>query len=93
MKLSEVEGVLLALGFAAKHQQGSHRQYERPADGVRPRSVVTVDMAEREFDQFLLKSIIRQANFTRDEFYGATKRTAQKAGVKYFRPSTTSQQD
>lgn len=81
---SEVEAIVLALGFQFKRQEGSHAQFERGADGVRPRSVVTIDKAEKEFDGYLLKSMIRQSNYTREEFYGATKKTARKASVKFW---------
>jgi predicted RNA binding protein YcfA (HicA-like mRNA interferase family) len=89
LKRSEVEAILNALGFKLKNQEGSHCHHERPADGKRPRSVVTVDVSEREFGEFLLRSMIRQSNFSRDEFYGATRRTATKASVKIFRLSPT----
>lgn len=78
---SEVTAILGKLGFTFKRKQGSHEQYERPADADRPRSVVTVDVKLTEFDDYLLKSMIEQSNHTRDEFYGATKRTARKASV------------
>lgn len=85
---SEVEAILRALGFTARSTEGSHRHYERVKDDSRPRSVVTVDLAEREFYDFLMKNMIRQSNFTRDEFYGATKRTARRASVKLFTVQT-----
>src|ERR1017187_1257065 len=89
LKRAEVEAILGALGFTAKYQEGSHCQYEREADGKRHRSVVTVDKAEREFGEFLLRSMVRQSNFSRDEFYGATKRTAVKAAVRFLRLGTS----
>src|SRR5580704_15576301 len=90
---SEVEAILRGLKFEFKRQEGSHRHYERPADGLRPRSVVTVDMTEKEFDDFLIKSMIRQSNFTREQFYGATRRTARKASVKVFLLSPSTEPD
>lgn len=83
LTLSEVLAILNKLGFVKKHQEGSHAQHERPADGVRPRSIVTVDMSIRDFDDFLLKSMIGQSNHSREEFYGATKKTAKKASVPF----------
>jgi len=85
-----VEAILRALGFKLKGQEGSHRQYERLKDATHPRSVVTVDVAEREFGDYLIKSMIRQSDFSREQFYGATKRTARRASVKFFQlsPST-----
>ena len=75
---SEVVAILKALGFSLKRQTGSHRHYERAADRQRPRSLVTVDMSVPQFWGELMKSMIRQSNFTRKEFYGATDKTRKK---------------
>jgi predicted RNA binding protein YcfA (HicA-like mRNA interferase family) len=83
---AEVIANLEALGFKLKHTVGDHRQYERLADAARKRSIVTVDIGIKEFGEFLLASMIRQSNFSRDEFYGATKKTARRAGVGIFFP-------
>lgn len=80
----EVIEILKALGFGHARTEGSHAHYERGSDKKRSRSIVTVDMAVTAFDDSLLKSMIRQSNFKRDEFYGATKWSARKAGVKLF---------
>jgi len=78
---AELISVLHALGFSFKRQTGSHAHYERPADATRPRSLVTVDMSLSEFWERVMRSMVRQSNFSRDEFYGATRRTAKKAGM------------
>ena len=78
---AEVRAILVALRFSEKNQEGDHVQYERLADGRRQRAIVTVDTGVRDFDEYLVKSMIRQSGFTRDEFYGATKRTARRADV------------
>jgi predicted RNA binding protein YcfA (HicA-like mRNA interferase family) len=82
---ADVVAILRNLKFVLKRQVGSHAQWEHPAEGQYPRSVVTVDMAQREFDEFLLKSMIRQSNRSHEEFYGATKRTARKASVPFLK--------
>ncbi len=51
----------------------------------RPRSIVTVDVKLAEFDDYILKSMIEQSNHSREEFYGATKRTARKASVRLLK--------
>jgi len=79
----EVEAILRARGFEKKRQDGSHAQWERAADAQRLRSVVTVDVSRSEFREELMKSMIRQSNPTREEFYSATKRPALKAGVPF----------
>jgi predicted RNA binding protein YcfA (HicA-like mRNA interferase family) len=79
----EVQAILRARGFEKKRQDGSHAQWERAAVGRRLRSVVTVDVSRSEFREELMKSMIRQSNLTREEFYSATKRTARKAGVPF----------
>ena len=81
---SDVVEIVVALGFVKRGQVGSHAQYFRPADESRKASLVTVDMHYKEFDDDLLKSMIRQSNFDRKQFYGATKRAARKAGVPAF---------
>jgi predicted RNA binding protein YcfA (HicA-like mRNA interferase family) len=82
---SEVVAILERLGFSLKRQDGSHAQYVRPADETRPKSIVTVDMAEKDFGDFLMRSMIRQSNHSRAEFYGATKRSARKASLPLTR--------
>ncbi len=81
---SEVVAILVALGFRFDRKEGSHAQYERLADAKRQRSIVTVDMAEKDFADFLMKNMIASSGFTRDQFYGATKGSARKANVKQF---------
>jgi len=88
---AEVVAILKSWDFIKKGQEGSHAQWERTADGKRPRSVVTVDMHYKDFDADLMRNMIRQSNLTRDEFYGATKRTARKASVPFLRLSPSSE--
>src|SRR5688572_13032285 len=79
---NEVIEILGRLGFQKRGHEGSHAQYFKPADESRKASAVAVDTAYREFDDDLIKSMIRQSNHSREEFYGATKRSAKKAGLK-----------
>ncbi len=90
---SEVAAILRSLGFALAREEGSHAHYECPAKGDLPRSIVTVDTGYREFDDSLIKSMIRQSMRTREAFYGATKRTAAKASVKFTRLATSPDTD
>ncbi len=83
---SEVISILTSLGFVKDRQSGSaHAQYECPKNDEYPRSLVTVDMAYSEFDDERIKNMIRQSNRSRERFYGATKRTARKASVPFFK--------
>jgi predicted RNA binding protein YcfA (HicA-like mRNA interferase family) len=82
---SEVISILGKLGFVRKAGSGDHETYERVASDGRPRSVVTVDTGASELDDYLIKSMIRQSNFSREEFCGATKRTARKASLPHLR--------
>ena len=76
---SEVAGILDALGFKFKRKTGSHAHYERvPCARDSQRRVVTVDEAERQFDDYLIKSMIRQSGESRKAFYCATPQTAKK---------------
>jgi|SRR5580698_871044 predicted RNA binding protein YcfA (HicA-like mRNA interferase family) len=87
---SEVQAILQRLGFKKDRHVGSHEQYVCEASEKYPRSIVTVDTSYPEFgDIKLMKSMIRQSNRTREEFYGATKKTAQKASVKFVKLSTS----
>jgi predicted RNA binding protein YcfA (HicA-like mRNA interferase family) len=70
--------IVSALGFRLNRQRGSHAHWERPAGDGRKRCVVTIDMAITTFHENLIKSMIRQSNFTREEFYGATEKTRCK---------------
>lgn len=84
LKQSEMVAILVALGFR-KVRHGEHPCYEREADATRDRKIVPVDDYE-EFDQTLIKLMIHQSGFNRDEFYGATKATARKINAKLFIP-------
>lgn len=86
---SEVVAILRILQFNKDRQDGSHAQWECPATEQYPRSVVTVDMAYREFDDDIMRSIIRQSNRSREVFYGATKRSAKKASVPFLKPTSS----
>src|ERR1700733_12941088 len=88
---SEVVAILTAHRFSKKHEVGTHVQYECPRTAEHPRSVVTVDVGYREFDDDLIKSMIRQSNRSREQFYGATKRSAKKANVPLLKLSPSSE--
>lgn len=75
---NEVVAIVKALGFVFDRQVGSHAHYELKALGDQQRRVVTVDMTEDDFDEYLIKSMIRQSGETREKFYGATKGTRRK---------------
>ena len=90
---AEVVAILTKLRFKKVREEGSHAHFEHPADGNHPRSVVTVDMGYGEFDDALIKSMIRQSNRTREEFYGATKRSARRAAVRFIELPDTADTD
>lgn len=89
LKPRHVVAILRALGFSLKRQDGTaHAQWELLQGPDGKRKVVTVDMAYPELNDFLMRSIVRQSGFTRDEFYGATKKTAKTANIPWpTRPS------
>ncbi len=70
----EVVQVLNELGFVLDRQKGAHAQYKHPVK----KTLVTVDMGVSEFRDTLMKSMIDQSGFSREDFYRATKRTAKK---------------
>jgi predicted RNA binding protein YcfA (HicA-like mRNA interferase family) len=74
----QVVSILEELSFSFKRQDGSHAQYEKLAADGKTRTVVTVDMAVDEFWVDLIKNMIQQSGYTREEFYRATKSTGKK---------------
>jgi predicted RNA binding protein YcfA (HicA-like mRNA interferase family) len=77
LKHREIVQIVAALGFTLARQESTHAQYERPADGTRKRAVVTVDNYD-DFEEKMIKNLISQSGFTREEFYGATFKTDKK---------------
>jgi len=76
LKLKEVLTILLEYGFSEIRSEGSHHHYIAIINNQK--RVVTVDHGKTEFDAFLIKSMIAQSGLSREEFYGATKKTAKK---------------
>lgn len=73
----EVLSILVALGFHFdRHGRGDHDLWKDEPG----RHTVTVDMGARQFDDYLIQSMIRQAGVSRTRFYGATPPTARKIG-------------
>lgn len=71
-----MQEVLKALGFSLD-RSNRHPVWERPAEQSITRKVVPLDDYP-QFEQQLIKRIIRQTGFTREQFYGATPKTAKK---------------
>jgi predicted RNA binding protein YcfA (HicA-like mRNA interferase family) len=82
LKRAQVIAILTNLGFTAV-RHGDHECWERQANPslalgpTNQRRLVPVGDYD-EFDQTLLKRMIRETGFTRDQFYGACKDTAKK---------------
>ena len=68
LKPREVEANLKSLGFNHARTVGSHKIYVRPADGVRRRAVVPVDVGHDQFSANLMKNMIRESLFSQEEF-------------------------
>ena len=68
----EVRSILSELGFIHDRTKGSYEQWKNNG------CTVTVKNNIKEFGKFLIKSMIRQSGFSREEFYGASKKTAKK---------------
>ncbi|HID87585.1 MAG TPA: addiction module toxin, HicA family [Anaerolineae bacterium] len=75
----EVVAILLARGFVLHRTRGSHAHYRGIIKGVK--CLVTVDMHYKEFDVGRIKDMMQQANLSREEFYGSTKKTAKKINL------------
>jgi len=77
---SDIQAIFRALGFSPD-RHNRHPVWEKPADEHGPRRIVPLDDYP-EFEQKMIKNLIRQAGVTREKFYGATEKTARKAGIK-----------
>jgi hypothetical protein len=75
---TESTSILVKPGFFKDRQDVSHQQRECPKSERYPRTVVTVDDSYQRFSEERMKNTIRQSKRPRDEFYGATKRSALK---------------
>lgn len=76
LELREIKAILNALGLSYAHSKGGHDFYK----GTRNEKpcTVTVDPKCAPFSATLLKYMCDQARCTREEFYGATDKTAKK---------------
>lgn len=72
----EVKRILTARGFIFSHSRSSHHNYKCKRNGKT--YTVTVDVGIREFDDNLIKSMIRQSGMSKQDFYCSTKKTARK---------------
>lgn len=88
LETREVVAILRELGFQPSHSEGGHDFYKGSHSGKNWK--VTVDPKASPFGDFLLKSMISQAGVSRDQFYGATKNTASKAGLRFSKPEQAS---
>lgn len=70
--------ILEAWQFEFVHYKGDHRIYEDDKGHN-----VQVDMGERDFGIRGMKIIIDNSGLSRDEFYGATKQSANKARLPF----------
>ncbi len=80
LSLREVEAILRALGFEYSHSEGGHDFYKAHHSGRNWK--VTVDPKESPFNDFLIKSMIKQSGYSWEVFYGATRSSAAKIGLK-----------
>jgi hypothetical protein len=80
LELREVVAILKALGLTYNKSTGGHDFYRgiRRGRGCK----VTVDPKCAPFSEDLLQSMCRQANCTKQEFYGATPGTAAKIKIR-----------
>lgn len=74
----EVKQILTARGFILSHSTGSHHNYKCKRNGKT--YTVTVDVGQREFGNYLIKSMIRQSGMSKKDFFCSTKKTAKKIG-------------
>ena len=75
LKRREVRAILKECGFVVVDSKGSHEKWRTTIKG-QERNVIVDDYDE--FDGDVLRSIVNQSGLTREEFYGATKKTSKK---------------
>jgi len=76
LELREVLAILRALQLTYSCSKGGHDFYVGMHNGRKRK--VTVDPKCAPFSSYLLQSMCKQAGCTRQEFYGATYKTAAK---------------
>ena len=76
----EVIRILRARGFVWQRIRSSHEFY-RGVVRERVRNV-TVDRHYPEFDPKRIRDMLDQSGLTREEFYGSTKESAHKIGLR-----------
>ena len=96
---SELRKIALGLGWQPHphppRSSGDHDHYLHPdidLENIKafPQySPFQIDTGEDSFGPGAIKMAIKRLGVTREEFYGATKKTAKKIGVKYKKPSST----
>ncbi|GEM_PF-606682 len=59
---------------AGDHKFFLHPDFDHP---------LQIDMGENDFREYYIKAMMRRMKVSREEFYGATKRTARKIGLKF----------
>lgn len=75
----EIGACLKKLGFHRDHDQSSHQIWVNDAT----HQVVPIDTKWKPCSSAMLKHVVeQQLRMTRERFYGATKTTAKKIGVK-----------
>ena len=72
----QVTAILAALNFQYTKSKGGHDFYNGTHSGKNWK--VTVDPKASPFDDFLLKSMIKQSGYSREAFYSATPNTGKK---------------
>lgn len=77
----QVIEILISRGFT-RIRHGNHEDYVGIIKGIS--RIVPVKTNVDTFDAFLIKSMISQSGLIREEFYGSTKTTAVKIGIKHL---------
>lgn len=75
LSYTESANILKALGFIVKAQKGSHEHWEGIIAGIRRKVTLKINI---DYDERDIRSHIKQAGVSREQYYGATERTAKK---------------
>lgn len=77
----EVESILLSQGFFLDRRRGSHHIYVGSWNGIK-RSVPVDKGLPIYNDPKMIKYLLIESGMSREEFHGATAKTAKKIGLR-----------
>ncbi|MCK4631974.1 MAG: hypothetical protein KAT79_01820 [candidate division Zixibacteria bacterium] len=85
VKVKDAISIALAWGWVevkGPRTKGDHKYFEHPDFDI----PLQIDTGAGDFGEAYIRMMIKRMGIDRKKFYGATKRTAKKIGIKYDPP-------